>query len=140
LTVTVDDGLLIFEQQISLPYSYTAGGAQRAALAGLRDAEIVASTGGGHVVVPARPFAADGTHLRDTTALTGEGEIEMVSVAHHLPGAPVYALIRLDGATTLLFHRLAPGPDHPSAGDRVRPVWRAERTGSILDIECFAPA
>lgn len=131
---------MIFEQQISLPYVYTAGAAQRAALTGLRDGAIVASQGGGHVVVPARPFAADGTHLRETVTLSGEGSIEAVSIAHHLPGAPVYGLIRLDGATTLLLHRLGGGAEHLAAGARVRPVWRAERTGSILDIDHFAPA
>ncbi len=134
------DEPLIFEQQISLPYLYTAGAAQRAALTGLREGEIVASRGGGHVVVPARPFAADGTHLREPVRLSGEGSIEAVTVAHHRPDAPVYGLIALDGATTLLLHRLGGGAERLAAGARVRPVWRAERTGSILDIDHFAPA
>jgi uncharacterized OB-fold protein len=134
------DEPLIFEQQISLPYVYTAGAAQRAALTGLREGRIVASHGGGHTVVPARPFAPDGTHLRETVTLSGEGTIESVTVAHHRPGAPAYALIRLDGATTLLFHRLGGGAERLGAGARVTPVWRDERTGSVLDIDHFAPA
>ena len=57
-----------------------------------------------------------------------------------LPGAPALGLIRLPGATTLLFHRLGAGAEMLSAGARVRAVWREKRSGSILDIEHFAPA
>jgi uncharacterized protein len=131
---------LISEQKISLPYRYTAGAAQRAALAGLRDGQIVASRGGAHTVVPARPFAPDGTALHEIVELPDDGVLEAVTVAHHLDGAPAFGLIRLAGATTLLFHRLGGGAEELAAGARVRAVWRAERSGSILDIEHFAPA
>jgi uncharacterized OB-fold protein len=136
----MDDAPMIFEQQISLPYSYTAGAAQRAALTGLQAGEIVASTGRGHTVVPARPFAPDGTALREIVRLPDEGVLEAVTVAEHLPGAPAFGLIRLPGATTLLLHRLGGGAEALGAGARVRAVWRADRSGSILDIEHFAPA
>jgi uncharacterized OB-fold protein len=131
---------LISEQKISLPYLYTAGAAQRAGLAGLHDGKVVASTGGSHTVVPARPFAADGTALTDTVVLGDEGTLEAVTIAHHLVGAPALGLIRLPGATTLLFHRLGGGAEQLAAGAAVKAVWRAERSGSILDIEHFAPA
>jgi uncharacterized OB-fold protein len=136
----MDDRTLIFEQQISLPYSYTAGAVQRAALEGLKAGTIIASTGPGHTVVPARPFAPDGTALPDTVCLSDEGALEASTVAHHRPGAPAFGLIRLEGAGTLLFHRLGGGAEELSAGARVRAVWRTERTGSILDVEHFAPA
>jgi uncharacterized OB-fold protein len=136
----MDEPAMIFEQQISLPYTYTAGAAQRAALLGFRAGAIVASSGGGHRVVPARPFAANGTALRDTVRLADEGELVARTVAHHLPGAPAYGLIRLDGATTLLLHRLGDGAGELPAGARVRARWRQERSGSILDIEHFGPA
>jgi uncharacterized protein len=100
----------------------------------------VASRGGAHTVVPARPFAPDGTALREIVELPEEGVLEAVTVAHHLDGAPAFGLIRLPGATTLLFHRLGGGAEELAAGARVRAVWRAERSGSILDIEHFAPA
>jgi uncharacterized OB-fold protein len=131
---------LISEQQISLPYRYTAGAAQRAGLAGLRDRRIVASVGGANTVVPARPFAADGTALADTTQLGDEGVLEAVTVAHHLADAPAFGLIQLKDATTLLFHRLGDGAEQLTAGAAVKAVWRTERSGSILDIEHFAPA
>jgi uncharacterized OB-fold protein len=50
-------------------------------------------------------------------------------------------LVRLDGADTVLMHRLL-GQDPWDIGMRVEAVVRpvAERTGSILDIEGFRPA
>lgn len=129
--------MLISEQKIDLPYTYTAGAMQRAALNGLREGRLVGARGGAHVVVPARPFAVDGTRLTEPVDLPDDGVVEAVTVAEHLGGAPVFALIRIEGATTPLFHRLA-SPVEP--GTRVRAVWRAERTGSIADIEHFAPA
>ena len=83
-----DDGVMIFDQQISLPYTYTAGPAQRAAVLGFRAGQIVAATGGAHTVVPARPFAADGTALRETARVPDEGELVARTTAHHRPGAP----------------------------------------------------
>jgi hypothetical protein len=57
-----------------------------------------------------------------------------------MPFSPVavpytLALVHLDGADTNLLH-LASGP--LKAGDRVRAVFKTERTGSLLDIEGFA--
>ena len=129
--------MLISEQKIDLPYTYTAGAMQRAALNGLRDGRLVGASGGAHTVVPARPFAADGTKLTEAVDLTAEGTVEAVTVAHHLDGAPAYGLIRIEGATTPLFHRLS---ERVAPGTRVHAVWREERSGSILDIAHFAPA
>jgi uncharacterized OB-fold protein len=131
---------LISEQKIDLPYVYTAGEMQRAGLTGLREGRIVGASGGEHVVVPARPFAPDGTRLTEPVELPSEGVLEAVTVAHHLDGAPAYGLIRLEGATTLLFHRLGGGAEHLEAGATVRAVWREERQGGIDDIEHWAPA
>ena len=133
-------GELVFEQKIDLPYVYTAGAVQRDALIGLREGRLIASFGDGYVSVPASPFAPDGTHLLDTRELTPEGVIEACTVAHHLPGAPAFGLIRLDGTSHALLHRLGDGAESLGPGARVRAVWRKERTGSILDIAHFAPA
>jgi uncharacterized protein len=131
---------LVFDQKIDLPYVYTAGAVQRDALNGLREGRLIASEGNGYVSVPASPFAPDGTHLRDTHELAPEGVIEASTVAHHLPGAPAFGLIRLDGASHGLLHHLADGAESLGPGARVRAVWREERTGSITDIAHFAPA
>jgi uncharacterized OB-fold protein len=128
---------LVFEQKIDLPYVYTAGPVQRAALTGLKGGRLVGSVGGGYVAVPATPFAPDGRHLRETVDLASEGVVEAVTTAHHRPGAPVYARIRIDGASHPMLHRLdAPVP----VGGRVTAVWREDRTGAITDIEHFTAA
>ena len=131
---------VVFDQKIDLPYVYTAGAVQRDALNGLREGRLIASYDDVYVSVPASPFAPDGTHLRDTRELTAEGVIEASTVAHHLPGAPAFALIRLDGTSHALLHHLGDGAESLGPGARVRAVWREERTGSITDIAHFAPA
>jgi hypothetical protein len=51
-----------------------------------------------------------------------------------------WALIKLDGADTALLHAVDSGSKAAMAtGMRVHPTWRAERTGSVKDIACFAP-
>jgi uncharacterized OB-fold protein len=48
-------------------------------------------------------------------------------------------LVRVDGADTLLLHRLV-GIDRPQIGMGVRAVVADRRTGSILDLDGFGPA
>lgn len=132
---------LVFDQKIDLPYVYTAGAVQREALNGLREGRLIASRSeDGYVSVPASPFAPNGTHLSETREIAPEGVIEASTVAHHLPGAPAFGLIRLDEASHGLLHRLGDGAESLGPGARVRAVWREERTGSIMDIAHFAPA
>ena len=51
-----------------------------------------------------------------------------------------WALIKLDGADTALLHAVDAGDEsNMKTGMRVTPRWRTERTGHILDIECFEP-
>jgi uncharacterized OB-fold protein len=128
---------LVFDQKIDLPYVYTAGPVQRAALTGFKEGRLVGSEGDGYVAVPATPFGPDGRHLRDTRDLPVTGVVEAVTTAHHLEGTPVYALIRIDGASEPLLHLLDVAA---SIGDRVTGVWREERTGSITDIDHFRAA
>ena len=47
-----------------------------------------------------------------------------------------FALVRLDGADTVVLHRLLGTTD---IGGRVRAVLRQDRTGSIHDVEGFDP-
>jgi len=131
---------LVFDQEISLPYVYTAGAMQRAALAGLREGRLVGSTNGEYTAVPAGPFAPDGAHLREAVELEAAGMLEAVTIAHHLPGAPALGLIRIGGCSQPLLHRLGGGAEALTPGAAVRAVWREERVGSIDDIQHFAPA
>lgn len=46
----------------------------------------------------------------------------------------------MDGADTALLHAVDAGDERAmKTGMRVKPRWREERTGHILDIECFEP-
>lgn len=128
---------LVFEQKIDLPYTYTAGPVQRAALTGFADGKLIGSEGGGYVAVPATPFAPDGRHLREPRELRAEGVVEAVTTAHHQAGAPVFALIRIDGVNEPLLHKLDAAC---AVGDRVTAVWREQRTGSVTDIDHFTAA
>jgi uncharacterized OB-fold protein len=146
--VTVEpkgEGHLVYEQKIDLPYTYTAGANQRAALTGLREGRLVgARSGMGQAIVPAKPFGPDGAHLTELVDLPNEGTLEAVTLSHHLadPGdrPRAYGLIRIDGAGNLMLHRLSGGAEELEPGARVRAVWRSERSGSIDDVEHFEPA
>jgi len=58
-----------------------------------------------------------------------------------LPNVQFWGLVQLDGATTVLVHRLlkVTDPSHIKIGGKVEAVIKpkAKRTGSILDIEGF---
>jgi len=51
-----------------------------------------------------------------------------------------YGLVRLDGADTVLLHRLLDVDGGPTIGMRMRAVFEDRRDGSILDVSGFAPA
>jgi len=136
---------LVYEQKIDLPYTYTAGANQRAALTGLREGRLVgARDGAGEAIVPAKPFGPDGARLTELVDMPDEGTLEAVTLSHHLADAAgrprAYGLIRIDGAGNLLLHRLGGGAEQLGPGARVRAVWRSERGGSIGDVEHFEPA
>jgi len=71
-----------------------------------------------------------------------EGELVSWTIARvGIDGEPLtepetIALVKLDGADTVLMHRLIDVPE-PAIGMQVRAVVREERTGSILDVEGF---
>lgn len=84
--------------------------------------------------------------------LAPEGTVEVFTVAWlGFKGGPkppyVIGGIRLDGASTLLMHRISgvdlsdPARVHDELplGSQVRAVWSDDRTGQILDIEHFEP-
>jgi hypothetical protein len=120
-------------------------------LTGLRDGRILAVRGrDGRVIVPPQEYdpvssealgGADGDYVEVGPA----GRVETWSwVGSPLPGKHplerpfAFALIRLDGADTALLHAVDCGtPDGIAVGVRVAPRWRADRAGTIRDIECF---
>ena len=120
---------------IDYPYTHSTGPIVGRALAALRDG----------ILTGARCSSCErvGVPARDWCELCGAASSEVVAVG---PGGTAttvaradgfaWALIRLDGADTDLLHRATPDV---RPGARVRPVWRAERTGAITDIETFEP-
>ena len=59
---------------------------------------------------------------------------------HPLDRPFAFALIRPDGADTSMLHAVDCGsPDAIVVGSRVAPRWRAERSGSVNDIEAWVP-
>ncbi|GAT65269.1 DNA-binding protein [Planomonospora sphaerica] len=130
-------------------YTRTTGPVIGRFLTELRDARIVGvRTADGRVLVP--PLEYDPATGEDVT-----GEFAEVGPAGTVQswawvGAPrpehplsrpfAWALIRLDGADTALVHAVDAGDARAMRpGLRVRPRWRAERTGHITDIESFVP-
>jgi uncharacterized OB-fold protein len=98
-------------------------------LAGLREGRIEGVRArDGRVLVPPAESDERGQATGEWVAVGPEG----VVVTH----APGWALVRLDGADTALLHRVAGAV---VSGQRVRARWRAERVGSIHDLECFEP-
>jgi uncharacterized OB-fold protein len=60
--------------------------------------------------------------------------------AHPVKAPLVYGVVRLDGADTGMAHLIAGAdPDRVEIGMRLEPVFRAERSGTMLDIEYFRP-
>ena len=137
---------MILDGNITIPYKWTTGATIGRFLTELRDhARIVGARceGCGVVYVPPPDVCGDCFKpLTEWIELSGEGDlIACTTVARPLPWSPVQtpytlALIKLDGASTNLVHLVKAGA---RAGDRVRAKFKPNRTGTLLDIEHFAP-
>ena len=132
---------MIYQQQINMPYRYTAGRAQAAFLRGLADRRILGSRdGGGQTLVPARPYAPDGTPTGDLVEVAETGEVRGWTVHHHEGAVRVFGLIRLDGTDSDLLHLLDVDVEALEVGLRVQARWAAEPTTEITAIEAFEAA
>ena len=97
------------------------------------------------VYLPARLFCERcfAELVADTECGPG-GTVESFTVAHAgideepLAQRVTWATVKLDGADTVMVHRLLDTPS-PEIGMRVRAVVRERRTASIDDLEGFAP-
>jgi uncharacterized OB-fold protein len=137
--------------ELPVRFRYTPGIGNTAFLEALRDrAVFVGSTCAscGVTYVPARIFCERClAALEPDTECGPDGELESWTVGHiGIDGDPLdqtttVGLVRLDGADTVLMHRLL-GDGPWRIGQRVRAVVRApeERVASILDVEGFRPA
>jgi len=76
-----------------------------------------------------------------------EGTLESYTVVHYSHemqpqgAAPVYGLVRLDGADTAMLHLLGNvRPENLKVGMKMKARFADERKGSIQDILYFEPA
>ena len=133
---------MIFSQRIKLPYRYTAGSAQRAALEGLAAGVLRGSRCDqcDIVLAPARPFCPRCSEATGATVdLADTGSLEAWTT-RSLNGAELtFGMIKLDGADTPMLHRVDAPPGQLAAGLRVKARWTAERHGEITDVEAFEP-
>ncbi len=133
---------MIFHQRIKLPYRYTAGQAQRAALEGLKDGTLRGSRcdACGIVLALARPFCPRCSGATGAVVdLADEGTVEGWTERTRDSVTTCFGMIRPDGADTALLHRLEVPGDQLRVGLRVRARWAAQRQGEITDIESYVP-
>lgn len=133
---------------LEYPYKRSVGRVIGRFLTGLRDKKLEGIRGSdGRVIVP--PVEYDPQTAAELSEFVAVGPSGVVTtwawIAEPRPNNPLqkafaWALIRLDGADTALLHAVDAGDETKmTTGMRVKPRWREERTGHILDIECFEP-
>jgi uncharacterized OB-fold protein len=135
------------EGEIPVAFRYTPGVGNTAFLEALRDRGVFIGSRCSHCDVtylPARIFCERCLALLTPDTECGpEGVVESWTLAHKsvdgdaLDEPIPYALVRLDGADTVVLHRLLAPAD---IGARVTAVIASDRTASIHDIEGFEPA
>jgi uncharacterized OB-fold protein len=134
---------------IPVKHRYTAGVAGDRFFRALRDrGEILGTpcTNCNVVYVPGRMFCERCfAQLEEWVQVGPGGTLESFTAVHlDLDGNPVdeptwIGLVTLDGATTVMVHRLEPNGTEPAVGARVEAVLepKGQRTGSINDIKAF---
>lgn len=135
---------------LAVSYRYTPGVGNAAFFEGLRDRGVFVGSRCdtcGVSYLPARTFCERCLAELGPGAEYGPwGELVSWTVARvdvddgDLDQPVTYGLVRLDGADTVLLHRLIDLESDPTIGMRVRAVLAADREGSILDVEGFGPA
>lgn len=134
---------------LSVSFRYTPGVGNTAFFEALRERGVFLGSRCDHCAVtyvPARVFCERClAELEPSVECGPEGELVSWTVArtdvddHSVDRPVVYGLVRLDGADTVLLHRLVDVDGEPVIGSRVRAVLSSDRVGSILDVEGFAP-
>lgn len=129
---------IVYAQQIRVPYQYTAGAASAAFLRALQDQRILGSRASdGRVLVPARPFADDGSRTGELVEVEPTGELLAWTTTHREGVDRSFGLVQLDGADTPMFHVLDVPPDELEAGLRLRARWAEESEPEITAIAAF---
>ncbi|MDP9327629.1 MAG: Zn-ribbon domain-containing OB-fold protein [Actinomycetota bacterium] len=129
-------------------FRYTPGVGATAFFEALRDRGVLLGSrceSCGVTYLPARVFCERCfAELRADTECGPGGSVESFTVAHvgidgePLPEPVTWATVKLDGADTVMVHRLL-DTTAPEIGMRVHAVVRSQRTASIADLEGFTP-
>jgi uncharacterized OB-fold protein len=145
-----DSEAYIYEGQIYIPNTYTAGALGTRVLTKLRDKKSIMGMRCptcNRVYVPARSTCKDCFSQLDELVEVGDkGTTLTYTVVNEANScqpveAPlIYGIIQLDGADNGFVHMLGGvEPEELSIGMRVQAVFKGERKGSILDIKYFKP-
>ncbi len=136
--------------ELSVSFRYTPGVGNTAFFEALRDRGVFLGSRCDDCAVtymPARIFCERClVELEPGEECGPDGELVSWTVARvdvddrPLDRPVTYGLVRLDGADTVFLHRLIDVDDPPEIGGRLRAVLAEDRTGSIFDVEGFAPA
>ncbi len=140
----------VYEGQINIPNTYTAGALGTKIFTKLRDEKKIM---GMRCPSCNTVFALAHSTCRDCfeqmdemVELSDQGTVQTYTVCSQSnpiqpSEAPVtYAVIQLDGADNGMVHMLGGvAPEAISIGMRVQAVFKEERTGSLLDIAYFKP-
>jgi len=142
---------MVYQSQISVPYSWWAGETAGRFLKTLRDRQTIMGTRCercDRVFVPPRKTCPTCfTENKAWTAVSDEGTVTAFTVARRQlaaipqPVPVVLALIRLDGADTALLHTIGRvDPDRVSIGMRVRARFSRDAGATMAAISHFEPA
>lgn len=140
----------IYEGQVYIPNTYTAGAVGTRVLEALRDRKRILGMRCrecNRVYAPARSTCNGCFGLMDEYVTVGPlGTLQTYAVMHQpnitqpVPTPILYAIVQLDGADNGFVHLLgAVEPERVRIGMRVEAVFREERKGSLLDIRYFRP-
>jgi uncharacterized protein len=135
--------------ELSVSFRYTPGVGNTAFFEALRDRGVFLGSrceNCGVTYVPARIFCERCLAELEPGAECGpEGALISWTIARvdvdegALDTSVTWGLVRLDGADTVFLHRLIELESDPEIGMRVRAVLVKEPSGSIFDVEGFAP-
>jgi uncharacterized OB-fold protein len=140
--------LLIAPHVLEYPYRRSVGPVIGRFFAALKDQRFEGvRMGDGRILVPPLEYdPATGESLDEFVAVGPGGGVTTWAwvtaprAKHRLQHPFAWALVRLDGADTGLLHMVDAGDiGAMRTGMRVRPRWRAVRTGDFHDLECFEP-
>jgi uncharacterized protein len=135
--------------ELPVAFHYTPGVGNTAFFEALRDRGVLLGSrceSCGVTYLPARIFCERClAELAADTECGPGGTLQSFTIGHvGIDGEPLdqhvaIGLVKLDGADTVLMHRLL-GADSWEIGTRVEAVVLADRAGSILDVEGFRQA